>query len=296
MAAFAGAFLPTATVRIVGLASFDGPADLNERLSCSRAQRGLAVIRRSAPPGVTISSVDATVGGPSTASDRNMRAVGINPSTPPPPPPLPALCPKVPTATPADCLGRNAGYCSAAACFPKNSWLTCVCNTSLQICQAVDAFTFKSVQGMQAEACIDATVKSPANMGAKIETGFKGKWFLDTNKCIWGHWREALDALHDPARTVPATLTAPWKAAVAVCRSKGVGSAECCGAQVDAEQEAIDTCGPYDSRRFESLPTDIPFSPACSFAARQVAPSPAFTGDFGKVADRIAYGLKLCCP
>jgi hypothetical protein len=142
----------------------------------------------------------------------------------------------VPTTTPADCIGRNAGYCSATACFPADPWLQCVCNTSPQICQAVDAFTFKSVLGMQAEACIDATVKPPANMGAKIETSFEGKWFLDTNKCIWGHWREALDALHDPARPVPATLTAPWTAAVAVCRSKGVGSAECCKAQVDAEQ------------------------------------------------------------
>ena len=89
MDAFARAIPPTATVRIVGLASFDGPAELNERLSCSRAQRGLAVIRRSAPAGVTISSVDATIGGPSTATDPNMRAVGVNVSTPVPPRPEP---------------------------------------------------------------------------------------------------------------------------------------------------------------------------------------------------------------
>jgi len=87
MDAFARALSPTATVNIVGLASFDGAPDLNERLACSRAQRGSVVIRRSAPSGVTISSVDALVGGPATASDPNMRAVGVNVSMPPPPPP-----------------------------------------------------------------------------------------------------------------------------------------------------------------------------------------------------------------
>lgn len=79
---FAASLSPTATIRIVGLASFDGPADLNARLSCSRAQRGLAVIQRSAPAGATITSVDASVGGPATVGDPNMRAVGIEVSTP----------------------------------------------------------------------------------------------------------------------------------------------------------------------------------------------------------------------
>ena len=83
--AFARGLSATATLRVVGLASFDGPADLNAKLSCSRAQRGQEVIRRSAPAGVTISSVNATVGGPSTVHDSNMRAVGIEVSTPPPP-------------------------------------------------------------------------------------------------------------------------------------------------------------------------------------------------------------------
>ncbi len=82
MDAFAKTIPPKATISIVGLASFDGPSDLNERLSCRRAQRGLAVIKRSAPPGVTVSSVDATVGGPATAHDRNMRAVGVSISKP----------------------------------------------------------------------------------------------------------------------------------------------------------------------------------------------------------------------
>ncbi len=83
MDAFAAGLPPRATVRILGLASFDGPAELNERLSCSRAQRGLAIIRRSAPPEVTVSSVDASVGGPAAANDPNMRAVAVDVSIPP---------------------------------------------------------------------------------------------------------------------------------------------------------------------------------------------------------------------
>lgn len=78
---------PGTAVEVVGLASFDGPPDLNQRLACRRRDLGAAVIRRSAPAGVTVSSVHATVGGPSTAHDRNMRAVGLNISAPPPPPP-----------------------------------------------------------------------------------------------------------------------------------------------------------------------------------------------------------------
>ncbi len=276
------------------MSSFDGPAELNERLACGRAEKGASVVKKSTPSGVTISSVVGTVGGPGTASDPKMRAVALDVSKPPAPPP--SLCPKVPTSTPATCLDRNAAYCDAAACFPSNPWLSCVCTTSLQICQAVDAFTFKSVQGMQAEACIDGTVPSPTNMGAKIEASFKGKWFLDTNKCIWGHWRAALDALHDPSLAVPAGLTAPWVAAISVCRSKSVGSSECCKAQVEAEQKAIDTCGPYDAARFGKLPTDIPFAPICSLGAKFVAPPPPFTGNFGSAADRIAFGNKRCCP
>jgi hypothetical protein len=223
--------------------------------------------------------------------EANRRAI-IESAAPVPPP----LCATVPTSTPPDCLGRNGAYCAAAACFPANPWLNCVCNTSLQICQAIDAFEFRSMQGMQLEACIDSTVSHPTNIGSKIETGFKGQWFRDTNQCIWGHWGEALDALHDPARPVPASLTGPWKATVAVCRSKGVGSAECCKAQVDAEQRAIDTCGVYKSSRFGPLPTDIPGAGICSIAARQFGPPPGFVGDFGNVSDRIAHGLKLCCP
>ncbi len=86
MDAYARAILPTATVNLVGLASFDGDPRLNERLACSRAQRGLAVVRRSAPSGVTIASVNATVGGPASTRDPNMRAVGVDVSVPVPVP------------------------------------------------------------------------------------------------------------------------------------------------------------------------------------------------------------------
>ena len=284
-------------VHVHGYASCDGAAAFNVQLSCARAEavRAELVSRGITTTITTVAHGETDEFGASLADNQRAIIETVAPPAPPPAPPAPpALCAAVPTATPADCLGRNAGYCSAAACFPANPWLQCVCRTSLQICQAIDAFAFTSVQGRQLEACIDTTVQSPTNIGAKIETNFKGQWFLDTNKCIWGHWRAALDALHDPSRPVPAGLTAPWTAAVGVCRSKGVGSSECCQAQVDAEQRAIDTCGPYDSRRFGSLPTDIPFAGFCSFASRQVAPP--FSGDFGTVADRITHGDTLCCP
>lgn len=115
MEAFFRTIPPTAKVSIVGLASFDGPADLNEHLACSRAQRGLAVVKRSAPSGVTISSVDAMVGGPTTAHDPKMRAVGVNISTPSPtptPPPVIKPGPRTPCERNcefnfSDCLGRS---------------------------------------------------------------------------------------------------------------------------------------------------------------------------------------------
>ena len=284
-------------VKVHGYASCDGDADLNVQLSCDRAE---AVKAELTAQGITTKITTAAHGETDEfgkSLDGNRRAIieSIAPS-PPPSEPKPGLCKGVPTATPADCVGRNGGYCAAAACFPSDPWLQCVCKTSIKICEAIDAFSFTSVQGKQLEFCIDATVKVPANLGAKFETNSKGNWFRDTNKCIWGHWREALDALHDPSVPIPAGATAPWKTAISVCRSKGVGSSDCCKAQVDAEQQAIDTCGPYDSSRFGSQPTDIPFSPACSAAAKSQAPPPPFSGDFGKVADRVAHGLKLCCP
>jgi hypothetical protein len=285
----------TTTFDIHGFASKDGPLAFNQDLGCARAMEAKRLLTNPAPGGAGIPAGRITgvtnhgaVKGP--AADR--RSVVIQTSTPEPPP----LCPMVPTATPADCPGRNGAYCAAEACQSPDSWLKCVCTTSLQICQAVDAFSFTSVQGKQLESCIDTTVSSPTLFGVKFEANAKGQWFLDTNKCIWGHWRKALDALHDPSRPIPSGLTAPWTSAIGVCRSKGVGSKECCKAQVDAEQRAIDTCGAYDSRRFGTLPTDIPGAPVCSRAARMFAPPPPFTGDFGSVADRIAYGEKRCCP
>jgi outer membrane protein OmpA-like peptidoglycan-associated protein len=284
-------------LKVHGYASCDGEPDLNVQLSCDRAESVKAELKAQ---GVT-TTISTLAHGETdefgAGVDDNRRVIiETVKAAPPPPPPPPGLCKGVPATTPATCVGRNGGYCSAASCFPSNPWLQCVCKTSLQICQAIDAFSFSSVQGMQLEACIDSTVLPPTKFGVKFEANSKGNWFFDTNKCIWGHWREALDPLHDASLPIPSSVTAPWRAAIAVCRSKGVGSSECCKAQVDAEQQAIDTCGKYPSSRFGTLPTDIPGAGFCSLAARQAAPSPSFSGDFGNVADRIAHGNKLCCP
>jgi outer membrane protein OmpA-like peptidoglycan-associated protein len=292
-------------VKVHGYASCDGASNMNVQLSCARAE---SVKTELGKQGVTSTITTEAHGetdefGPKVEDNRRAIIETIatpkpkpKPDEPPPPPPPPATCPAVPGATPGTCLGRNGGYCSAESCHATNPWLKCVCGTSLQICQAIDAFSLTGVQGMQLETCIDTFVPVPTNMGVKIECGFKAKWFRDTNKCIWGHWKEALDALHDPSVPIPGTVTSDWRAAIGVCRSKGVASNECCKAQVEAEQKAIDICGKYDSSRFGNKPTDIPGSPECSAAAKFFAPKPAFVGDFGSVADRIAHGNKVCCP
>jgi hypothetical protein len=130
----------------------------------------------------------------------------------------------------------------------------------------------------------------------KRDVNDKGDWFRDVNRCIWGHWRTAFDALHNPTRPIPGSVTPEWVAAITTCRASGVTSSACCQAQVVAEQSAIDRCTPYDSLRFGSLPTDVPSSPGCSKVVASFAPPPPFTGDFGTVADRIAYGKARCCP
>jgi hypothetical protein len=141
-------------------------------------------------------------------------------------------------------------------------------------------------------ACLMAP---PPNLFAVPLVREKGKWLLDTNACIWGHWRAAVDALHDPSLPIPSGLTTEWEDAIKICRATGLGSSDCCKAHVVAEQMAIEHCGKYDSKRFGKLPTDVPFAPVCGAIAAAFAPPPPFTGDFGNVADRIAYGVKMCC-
>jgi outer membrane protein OmpA-like peptidoglycan-associated protein len=289
----------TTTFDIHGYASVDGPVAFNQDLACARAMEAKRLLTDAGPRGggIPASRIKDVINHGPVAGPASERRSVVVPTTTPPPPEPPSVCPTVPSATPPDCVGRNGAYCAAEACFSTDPWLKCVCSTSIQICQAVNAFNFTSTDGRMLEACIDATVASPLTArGVKFEANAKGQWFLDTNKCIWEHWRRAMDALHDPSRPIPSGLTAPWVSAITVCRSKGMGHKDCCEAQVDAEQRAIDDCGAYDSRRFGKLPTDIPGAATCSAAAKRFAPPPPFTGDFGSVADRIAYGKKRCCP
>jgi hypothetical protein len=78
-------------------------------------------------------------------------------------------------------------------------------------------------------------------------------------------------------------------------RPRGCAARKGAAPAVVAEQSAIDTCGGYDSSKFGPLPTDLPGSPTCSHLAKHVAPGAPFTGDFGKLSDRSAYGDKRCC-
>ena len=286
------------SVEVHGYASCDGPADFNVDLSCRRAEAVKAKLAE-APDAVT-SPIQTFAHGETeefgAAPDKNRRAIiataALPPKPPgpqPPPPPLPPLCPKLPAATPASCTDRHNAYCEAQKCFPANPWLDCVCTASGQVCEAADAFTFTGARGTALEACAVASGASTTPIRDK------GNWFLTTNRCIWGHWRAAFEAVHDPARPVPGGLTPEWAGAVAICRRDGIGSSGCCKAHVTAEQSAIDRCAPYNSSAFGKLPTDVPGAPlVCGNIVAALAPPPPFTGDFGSVGDRIKYGDSRC--
>ena len=295
---------PEDKVRVHGYASNDGSPVFNEHLSCLRAHRVASWLTTE---GVLLASKIEGLymhgGTPGSFEERRSVIVEIVPRLPKPEPEPEGAkeapsCPSVPTSTPSTCDQRHNTYCDAYRCFPNNPWLSCACVASGQVCQAVEAFKGTSRDGILLWICA-APTEQEILAGEEDSRGIlflKGTWLLDTNKCIWGHWRAALEAIHNPALPAPSTLTPEWKLAVDTCRSKGVSSSECCRAHVTAEQQAIDRCGPYDSSLFGSLPSDVPGSPICGRIVRENVPGPPFTGDFGKVADRIAYGNSRCCP
>lgn len=308
--AYGGAHLAD-TIEVHGYASIDGDAGYNWRLSCARAEAIRDELVSPPPPSVGVPAASVTIfmhgetaefGMPLSSNRvgivRSTAAPGPTPVPSPTPTPTPTptpapLCPRVPTSTPATCADRHRAYCAAALCFPANPWLACACIASGDVCRAAEAFKFESTEGVELAAC--AWVSSAP--GTTIYS--KGMWLLATNYCIWGHWRTALEAIHDPLRPVPTGLTAEWAAAVTICRASGVGSSACCRAHVEAEQRAIDACGPYTSTTFGRLPTDVPGAPTCSSIIRALAPArrgDPFTGDFGNAADRISYGNRRCCP
>ena len=292
----------TDVLRIDGYASTSGSDAMNWQLSCDRA---LSVANEMRNDGVPDSMMEIFAEGETSefgSQRNNQRAtislVGGNPIIPPAV--LPPICPNVPTTTPGTCSGRHDAYCEAAKCLPSNPWLQCVCAVSEGICRAADGFNFIGMEGLALAVCIEAehsreTFAAPSIANSKSFTNKKGQWFLDTNHCIWGHWRAAFDAIHDSTRPIPSNLTPEWAAAVSTCRRTGVGSSECCEAHIVAEQSAIDTCEPYNSSLLGKLPTDVPFSPGCGQIVASQAPPPAFTGDFGNLSDRIAFGKKRCC-
>jgi hypothetical protein len=154
----------------------------------------------------------------------------------------------------------------------------------------IEAFNFRGSDGTLLGLCVDA---SPG--ASRALSRAKGAWFNNANSCIWGHWRVALDAIHDSSLPVPSGLTSEWADAVTICRRAGVGSGSCCQAHVVAEQNAIDFCGGYDESIFGLLPTDVPGAPLCSNFAFLASGALPFTGNFGSVADRISYGFLRCC-
>jgi hypothetical protein len=240
------------------------------------------VLRRQQPP------------QPAQPVPPTLPTVPTNPGATLPPTTSAPICP-ISATNPGTCSGRHGTYCAAGLCFPSDPWLGCACRASGEVCDAIDAFSFTGVNGFLLAACINTPVANPYAMAA---AGAKAGWLLGTNSCIWNHWRAAFEALHNPALPIPSGLTAEWNTAVTTCRTSGAGSKACCNAQVVAEQNAIDRCGPYNSRAFGKSPYDIPGAPVCSAIVRALAPPPLFpsSSDFGVVADRISYGQARCCP
>jgi len=110
-----------ATVDILGMASSDGGADFNERLSCHRADAAAAVFA-AAGKASNLAYKEATGEVPGTDNDANFRGVDIviqspTPSPPTPAPPTPAQpAPSVPVDScpcPAATPSCPATYCSA---------------------------------------------------------------------------------------------------------------------------------------------------------------------------------------
>ncbi|HET7503633.1 MAG TPA: DUF4157 domain-containing protein [Kofleriaceae bacterium] len=293
--AFATGLRAGTSLRVHGYASIEGDAGRNLELSCHRANK-VAEILRTARPDCPVTEVLKHGAQDRMPSREFWRSVIVEtpratPSTEEPPvTPPPAPCTAVPTATPSTCEDRHNGYAAAARCFPLNMWLPCADRASAEVCRAIHAFRFEGTEGTLLRACVGAQpFANPA------ETRAKGDWLDDTNRCIWGHWRAALDAMHNPALPIPSSLTPEWADAVRTCRTDGVGSGSCCQAHVVAEQNAIDRCGPYPTARFGLLPTDVPGAPVCSATVALSAGGLPFTGDFGAVRDRIVYGFLRCC-
>lgn len=286
-----------APLNVHGYASVDGEAGGNRDLSCHRANK-LAALILAARPDCNIYETFRHGAQKGPPGPENWRAASVEVAqsrVPPqeetpdkqnatPPQPIPS-CPAVPTSIPSSCAGRHEAYAAAQRCFPLNAWLPCVARNSANICRVVEAFNFRGDEGSKLKLCA----------GDSDLVRAKGAWFNDTNACIWGHWRAALGAMHDPTKPIPSSVTPEWADAIAVCRREGIGSTSCCEAHVIAEQQAIETCGGYDDFMFGRLPTDVPGAPLCSdFVLMAAGPMP-FSKDFGNVADRIDYGNFVCC-
>jgi hypothetical protein len=288
-----------APLNVHGYASVEGEAGFNRDLSCHRANK-LAALILAARPDCNIYETfkhGAQKGPPGPEYWRAASVEVAQSRIPPqeeepkvtPPQPIPS-CPDIPTSIPSTCTGRHEAYAAAQRCFPLNAWLPCVARNSANICRVVEAFNFRGDEGSQLSHCVAISYNAKRDL-----VRAKGAWFDKTNACIWGHWRAALEAMHNPAKPIPSGVTSEWADAITVCRREGIGSTDCCEAHVIAEQQAIETCGGYDDSIFGSLPTDVPSAPLCSDFVKLAAGPLAFYKDFGNVADRIDYGNFVCC-
>jgi hypothetical protein len=204
--AFVRAIPAHSAVRIVGLASSDGPTELNERLSCSRAAKGEAVVRSFLPPLVRVSSVGATGEVPGTDNDSTLRAVGIGVATRAPlpiPPPVVKPGPRNPCEREChfafeDCLEGATSGLDPMRCIAARSQCMQGCAgapPAFEVCARL------LQPPVEVSGCNHSYVETPTKRYA-IQTLCTPSWYLGLGTAI----ATKTDRSPDPCRRRPTCL------------------------------------------------------------------------------------------
>jgi outer membrane protein OmpA-like peptidoglycan-associated protein len=212
-----------ATVDILGMASSEGSAEFNERLSCYRADAAAAVFRELGKEG-SLALVEAMGSMPGTDNDQNYRAVNIeihSSGTPSPPPPTQE--PAVPSVPVPSAPGIPVASCPCPtanpSCFPG------YCNPAPRSLAMIDRFTkapgvslaISALGGSEVGAIYDLFIwggsSSVLTLSSTLRSEFETicQTAVATNhimtaivNAIWGHYPAST-----PAQTIPLSAVAP---------------------------------------------------------------------------------------
>ena len=193
----------------------------------------------------------------------------------------------------AECNKGHDEYCDSAKAHPANQWLQCVCKVSGLICTA-------------AKLLLNAP-NWPFSRTPSWRD--KGMWLINVNACIFGLWKVGIKYIYgNEEERRKLRPTDDWKKAGECCVGKDGAEKgkKCCEAMVVAEQSAIDKC--IDTPRDWGVgkippyktewggPYTGPFGES-EFVEKWLGAGdhPKWEGDFTKLKDCVAHGIKLCC-